>query len=289
LVEYLKKPPTFSYPCNEKTKYINKNDGDTAPANYSFSSINDTMYFSDITLNMYKEYFGVDKPLGTDLPLRAYTHIKEFDNALAVPTVKIKGIYIIHQQIVIGDGDQVLSAPAQGTVAHELSHNFTRLNSNLIYEGQSGGVNESFSDMASIAMQDYLRKDYPWYWDGLDWTIGQEATIGATPLRYMSDPAKDGKSINNAKDYNEKLDVHSSSGVFNKAFYLLAHKPSWTIRQAFQIMVDANINYWTSGTHFDAAACGVIQAAKDRKYNYNEVIDVFAEVGVTCPIKSVIT
>lgn len=285
IVEVFKRPPTFYYPCSARTNYINKNDGDSAPANFSFSSVNDTMYFSGITMDMYKEYYGVPKPLGDDLPLRAYTHIKNFDNAFAVPSVKVKGIYIIHQQIVIGDGNTMLTAPAQGTLAHELSHNFTRLYSNLVYSEQSGGINEAFSDMASIAMQDYLVKDYPWYWDGVDWSVGREATIGAEPIRYMDDPVKDGRSIDNALSYNDKLDVHQSSGVFNKAFYLLAHKTGWSVRKAFQVMVDANMNYWTSSTHFEPAACGVIQAAIDRKYNKQAVIDAFAEVGVLCPLK----
>lgn len=286
-VEFFKRPPVFSYPCNEKSNYINRNDGGSAPANFSFSAINDTMYFAGVTLDMYKKQYGIENPLGDDLPLRAYTHIKHFDNAFAVPSIKIKGLYLMHQQIVIGDGDTQLTAPAQATIAHELSHNFTRLHSNLIYEGHSGGINEAFSDMASIAMQEYLRQDYPWYWDGMDWSIGREAVIGSTAMRYMDDPVKDGQSIDNASSYYEGLDVHYSSGVFNKAFYLLAHKPGWSVQKAFQVMVDANIKYWTSGTHFEAAACGVIQASVDRQYEKQGVIDAFTEVGVVCPIKAI--
>ncbi|CAM2871558.1 M4 family metallopeptidase [Legionella worsleiensis] len=289
LMEFFKKPPTFSYPCNKKSHYVNSNDGDTAPVNFSFSPVNDTMYFAGVTLDMYKNYYGVAKPIGDDLPLRAYTHLKNFDNAFAVPSIKIKGLYLIHQQIVIGDGNKRLTAPAQGSLAHELSHNFTRIHSNLIYAGQSGGINESFSDMASIAMFDYLRKDYPWYWNGLDWSVGREATIGAQPMRYMDEPVKDGISIDNARDFNDELDVHQSSGVFNKAFYLLSQKPDWSVRKAFQVMIDANRNYWTSGTHFEAASCGVIQAAIDRHYNTLGVKEAFAAVGVVCPLNTLMS
>lgn len=286
IVEFYKNISAFYYDCTEKNKYYNKNDGDTAPANYSFSAVNDTMYFAGATLDMYKKYYGIQQPIGDDLPLRAYTHIKNFDNAFATPSIKYKGIYIMHQQIVIGDGDKKLTAPAQGTLAHELSHNFTRLHSNLTYTEQSGGINESFSDMASIALFDYLRKDYPWYWDGNDWSIGSESTLGAAPIRYMDEPTKDGISIDHVRDYTDQLDVHQTSGVFNKALYLLAHKPDWSIRQAFQVMIDANIKYWMPGTNFEAAACGVIQAAKDRKYNARGVVEAFASVGVVCPLKA---
>lgn len=286
IVEFYKNLSAFYFHCTEKNKYYNKNDGDTAPANYSFSAVNDTMYFARATLDMYKKYYGVQRPIGDDLPLRAYTHIKNFDNAFATPSIKFKGIYLMHQQIVIGDGEKKLTAPAQGTLAHELSHNFTRLHSNLTYKEQSGGINEAFSDMASIALFDYIRKDNPWYWDGNDWSIGSESTLGAAPIRYMDEPTKDGISIDHVSDYKDQLDVHQTSGVFNKAFYLLANKPDWSIRQAFQVMIDANIKYWTPGTHFEAASCGVIQAAKDRKYKVQGVVDAFAEVGVVCPLKA---
>nr|WP_277619266.1 M4 family metallopeptidase [Legionella norrlandica] len=122
--------------------------------------------------------------------------------------------------------------------------------------------------------------------DGKDWSIGREITVSGEPIRYMDDPVKDGRSIDHAESYYEELDVHLSSGIFNKAFYLLANKPDWSVRKAFQVMIDANIKYWTSGTSFDAAACGVIQAAIDRQYNKQDVISAFAEVGVNCPIHS---
>jgi pseudolysin len=276
----------FAYPCDALTNYINFTDGSTAPINYSFSPINDTMYFADKTLKMYQEWYGINYPIGTDLPIRAYTHLGAMDNAFAIPTIRENGEIVAHQQIVIGNGQFFLTAPAQSVVGHELSHNFTDVNSGLIYDGQSGGINESFSDMAAIALEDYISHDYPWYWDGTDWSIGREAMVSGKPLRYMDNPKEDGESIDNAKDYNDNLNVHYSSGVFNKAFYLLATKPGWSVQKAFQLMVDANQNYWSPLAYFDFAACGVIQAAIDRRLDESAVIEAFAEVGVTCPTKS---
>jgi len=40
-------------------------------------------------------------------------------------------------------------------VAHEVSHGFTEQHSNLFYYGQSGGMNEAFSDMAAQAAEFY--------------------------------------------------------------------------------------------------------------------------------------
>ncbi|KTD44885.1 M4 family metallopeptidase [Legionella quateirensis] len=284
LAESMLNIPAFTYACDESNLYLNYADGATGPVNYAFSPVNDTMYFAQQTLDMYEKIYGVKKPIGDDLPLRAYTHLGDMDNAFAIPTINIDGLIVAHQQIVIGNGDEYLTAPAQSVLGHELSHNFTAINSGLLYEGQSGGINESFSDMAAIALQDYLRRDYPWYWDGEDWTIGREAVKGGQPLRYMDDPTKDGMSIGNAAQFTDSLDVHMTSGVFNKAFYVLAHKPGWSIQKAFQIMVDANRNYWSPIAYYDFAACGVIQAALDRKFDKTPVIESFAEVGVVCPM-----
>jgi pseudolysin len=83
------------------------------------------------------------------------------------------------------------------------------------------------------------------------------------------------------------MDPHLSSGVFNKAFYLLAHQPDWSVAKAFTVMLEANQKYWLPSSTFESAACGVIQAAKDRQWNKQAVVDSFKEVGVTCPITSI--
>jgi pseudolysin len=274
----------YSYPCDESTHFLNLTDGIYEPVNYSYSPINDTMYFAEKTLEMYQRLYKVKEPVGDDLPLHAFTHVGGIESAFAIPTIRINGEIYSHQQIILGNGDDTLTAPTQSVIAHELSHNFTELNSGLIYEGQSGGINEAFSDMASIALKDYLREEFSWYWDGVDWSIGREALMSGLPIRYMDEPSKDGASISNAQNYHRLLNVHHSSGVFNKAFYLLAHKPQWSIRKAFQVMVDANQKYWSPIAHFDFAACGVIQATIDRGWNPAAVIESFAEVGVRCPV-----
>lgn len=273
----------YHYPCSSLNQYLNYHDGSTGPLMNTFSPINDTMYFAQTTVEMYQQQYGVKAPLGHDLPLRAFTHVGRLDNAFAIPTIVEGDKIIAHQQIVIGNGDRYITAPSQSVIAHELSHNFTALNSGLLYMGQSGGINEAFSDMAAIALEDYLRQDYPWYWDGEDWSIGREITLTGKPLRYMDHPAQDGASIEHATQYQMGLDVHFASGVFNRAFYLLAHQPGWSIQKAFQVMVDANQHYWSPISYYDFAACGVMQAAQDRGYSPQEVAAAFMQVGVNCP------
>lgn len=280
-----KQYPTFSFYCDQSTNYINHDDNGYAPINSGYSPINDTMFFAQATLDMYQQIYGDDFPIGHDLPIRFYTHIANLDNAFSMDTETEEGRLYSHQQVVIGNGEYYFYPMSQTTIPHEMSHNVTSNYSNLIYDRQSGGINESFSDMADVALRDYLMRLYSWYWDGKDWTIGHEESRDGKPLRYMEKPSLDGSSIDHAKDYYNRLNVHYSSGVFNRAFYLLAHQKGWSVQKAFQVMFDANRNYWMPNTNFDYAACGVIQAAKERAYGVQKVIASFKEVGVECPFK----
>ena len=166
----------------------------------------------------------------------------------------------------------LVSADVSG---HEVSHGFTEQNSGLQFRGQSGGINEAFSDMAGEATEYYLRGTN-------DFKVGADIFKGDGALRDMADPRQDGRSIDNASQYTDQLDVHYSSGIFNKAFYLLATKSGWDTRRAFEVMADANQLYWTQTSTFNDAACGVEKSAENRRYSVADVIDAFDQVGVHC-------
>jgi vibriolysin len=76
------------------------------------------------------------------------------------------------------------------------------------------------------------------------------------------------------------LNVHYSSGVFNRAFYNLATKATWNTEKAFRAFVLANQIYWNQNSGFVDAACGVKKAAQDLSYSIQDVIDAFNVVGV---------
>ena len=69
--------------------------------------------------------------------------------------------------------------------SHEISHGFTEQNSNLQYSGQSGGMNEAFSDMAGEAAE-YFDRGHN------DWLVGAEIIKNGTALRWMCTPTQDG-------------------------------------------------------------------------------------------------
>jgi pseudolysin len=273
----------FSYSCTAPS-YVNINDGGFSPINDGLSPVNDAAYFVKQTFNMLTNQYKIVSPVGTLLPVRVYTQIANFDNAFACgPTCMRESGLSGPQQLVFGNGTKKFSPITDGDgVSHEFGHLVTEHFSNLVYHNQSGGLNESFSDMTGMAMLDYQRTTlgYSWYWDGLDWTTGASVSKTGNPLRFLDNPPLDGQSIDNAANYVRGMDTHFSSGVFNKAFYLLSTKLGWTVTKAYQVMLDANMHYWTKGTTFQLAGCGVLQAARDRAYPEQDVKDIFQQVGV---------
>jgi pseudolysin/vibriolysin len=95
----------------------------------------------------------------------------------------------------------------------------------------SGGMNEAFSDMGGEATE--------FYWKGSnDFDVGRDIfKSGSGALRYMCQPrAPTAASIDNAANYTSSLDVHYSSGVYNKAFCTLAKTAGWDTPKAFKVM-----------------------------------------------------
>ena len=156
--------------------------------------------------------------------------------------------------------------------SHEVSHGFTEQNSGLVYSGMSGGMNEAFSDMAGEAAKYYVRGTN-------DFKVGTDIFKASGALRYMYNPPLDGGSIDNASKYTSSMDVHYTSGVYNKAFYLLATTAGWDTKKAFQVMADANRLYWTANSTFNDGACGVEKAAANRGYVVADVTNAFKGVG----------
>ena len=76
------------------------------------------------------------------------------------------------------------------------------------------------------------------------------------------------------------MDVHYSSGLYNRAFYTLGTTDGWTVRKAFDVMVKANMDYWTSNSTFADGACGAMKAAKELGYDAEAVKNAFTTVGI---------
>jgi len=249
-------------------------------ANDGYSPNNDAITAITFLKKMYKEWYNI-APItenGKSVPVTVYTHI-DMDNAMWAG--KVNGEWTME----LGDGGEVkYPSTAIGVVAHELGHGFTEQHSNLVYDAQSGGLNESFSDMSDQAAQYYA------FNGNNNWMHDAEITKAeGRALRYLDKPSKDcygtgtpGRncSIDDMSQYTEYTDVHYSSGIFNRVFYLIGTSPNWDARKAFNVMVQANMYYWTPNTTFAEASCGVIKAAQDYKYDVETVLKAFKMVGV---------
>lgn len=262
---------------NANVKTVNLNGGTSGSTAYAYtcprntvkningaySPLNDAHYFGSVIFNMYQSYIG-QAPLTFQLTMRVH-YATNYENA-----------FWNGSAMTFGDGYTTFYPLVSLDVgAHEVSHGYTEQNSGLIYSGQSGGINEAFSDIAGEAAEFYMRGTN-------DFLVGAEIFKSSGALRYMANPPQDGISIGHAANYYEGMDVHYSSGVYNKAFYLLATKPGWNTPRAFQVFARANDLYWTPSTNFNQGACGVQTAAQDYGYSVADVSSAFASVGVSC-------
>jgi pseudolysin len=266
----------MQFACFEKSKLHNNIywSADFDAINGAYSPGNDALYIGEIIKDMYQKWYGIPVLTLNDKPMMLNMIVHE----------KMENAYWDGKQMSFGDGGkEFYPLVSLGVGAHEISHGFTEQHSNLEYYGQSGGMNEAFSDMAAQAAEYYSTGKNTWQ-------IGSEIMKEDNQaLRYMDEPTKDclpgdkpGNecSISNVKDYSSDLDVHYSSGVFNKMFYLLSQSPNWGTKKAFDVMVFANANYWTATSNFSGAACGVIEATKKYGYKIDDVMKAFSAVGV---------
>ena len=228
--------------------------------NGSYSPSNDALYIGGLIKQMYSQEYGVEALIAHNKPMKLVMRVhygKLYSNA-----------FWDGRQMTFGDGDDMTySLVSLGIGAHEVSHGFTEQHSSLAYFGQSGGINESFSDMAAQAAEFYMNGKS-------SWLIGAEvlkAKKGYAAFRFMDKPSRDGISIDRADQFQVGMDVHHSSGVYNHLFYLLANQAGWDPHKAFQVMLKANMDYWTPNSTFDEGACGIIEAAKDLNYSVDDV------------------
>lgn len=245
----------FAYTCPRNT---------VKAINGAYSPLNDAHFFGGVVYNMYQAYLGV-RPLTFQLTMRVH-YSSNYENA-----------FWNGSSMTFGDGASTFYPLVSLDVsAHEVSHGYTEQNSNLTYSGQSGGINEAYSDMAGEAAEFYNN-------GSADFLVGAQIFKGTGALRYMANPRQDGRSIDNASQFTTGMDVHYSSGVYNKAFHLLATKPGWDVPKAFKAFGRANDLYWTASTNFIQGACGVETAAGDLGYAVADVSAAFLSVGVDCP------
>ncbi|MGW8883535.1 M4 family metallopeptidase [Streptomyces sp. NPDC055749] len=187
--------------------------------------------------------------------------------------------------------------------AHEMSHGVTAATANLVYSGESGGLNEATSDIFAAGVEFYSNTAA----DPGDYLVGEKIDIrgNGTPLRYMDKPSKDGSSKDAWYSGIGSIDVHYSSGPANHWFYLLSEgSGAKTVNgvsydsptsdglpvtgigrdKALQIWFKALTTKFTSTTNYAAARTGTLAVAGElygtTSAEYKAVADAWAGINV---------
>jgi Zn-dependent metalloprotease len=179
------------------------------------------------TLLLLRDAFGRRSIDGRGMPLEATVHYGEaYDNA-----------FWDGARMVFGDGDGVVFnrfTASLSVIGHELAHGVTQFSANFVYEGQSGALNESVSDVIGALVEQHRLGQTA---DQAGWLIGEGLftdSVQGVALRSMAAPgtAYDDDVLGrdpqpaHMRDFVETEDdyggVHVNSGIPNKAFHLTA-------------------------------------------------------------------
>src|SRR6476620_492017 len=240
------------------------------------------------SLALFKEVFGRDSYDGRGAAVVATVHYqRDYDNA-----------FWDGDQLVFGDGDGKVfdrfTKPVD-VLGHELSHAVTQFSANLTYQGQSGALNESISDVFGSCLKQRLLGQTA---DQADWLIGEGIflpSVQGRALRSMAEPGtayddptlgKD-PQVATMADYVDTQDdnggVHTNSGIPNKAFHLAATGiggTSWD--GAGTIWYAALTSGISADTDFAAFATATVTAAEAVSPEAAEVVrSAWEQVGVT--------
>lgn len=196
-------------------------------------AVNEAYNGSGATFDLFYNIYGRNSIDDNGMALNSTVHFdKGYDNA-----------FWNGQQMVFGDGDEDLPVAqrlfnrftiAVDVIGHELAHGVTEHEARLDYVGQSGALNESFSDVFGALVKQYQSQQSA---ASADWIIGEglfTANVNGAGIRSMKAP---GTAYNDPmlgrdpqpahmQDYvNTSEDnggVHINSGIPNHAFYVTA-------------------------------------------------------------------
>ncbi len=204
-------------------------------------------YYTQLTYEYFLSTFGRDSYDGAGSDILVNIH----------DPVYVNNAYWNGQAINFADGDGVNWLPFSGSkdvVAHELAHGVTQYSAGLIYQFQSGALNESFSDVFGAMV------------DRDDWLLGEEISLTGNFIRSMADPNLKGHP-KHMSDYRylpistDNGGVHINSGIPNYIYYLTSLQISKDIAE--QIWYRTLTTYLTPGSGFYFWAGMTIQSAID--------------------------
>ncbi|MFC0681631.1 M4 family metallopeptidase [Lysobacter korlensis] len=242
------------------------------------------------TSRLLRDGFGRRSIDGRGLPLDATVHYgTAYDNA-----------FWDGARMVFGDGDGVVFnrfTASLSVIGHELAHGVTQHSANFVYQGQSGALNESVSDVVGALVEQHESGQTA---DQASWLIGAGLftdQVQGAALRSMAAPgtAYDDDVLGrdpqpaHLREFVETEDdyggVHINSGIPNRAFFLTATAlGGFAWERAGRIWYDALLSRIPANAGFARFAEATRHAAALRfgegSAEHLAVSDGWAEVGV---------
>ncbi|MFK7001425.1 M4 family metallopeptidase [Flavobacterium oreochromis] len=229
----------------------------------------DAHWGAEKTYDYWKNVHGRNSYDNAGAKINSYVHYStNYDNA-----------YWDGSRMTYGDGSGTYfdALTALDVCGHEIGHAVCSNTSNLVYQNESGAMNEGFSDIWGACIENYSQVNKQ------IWLIGEdiERRSGHLALRSMSNPNSEGqpdtyKGTNWYSGTGDSGGVHTNSGVLNYWFYLLSIGGSGTndignafnvtgitIAKAEKIAFRTESVYLSSNSNYANARTGAIQAATD--------------------------
>ena len=244
----------------EETASFKCKNGYDDEVNEAYSPAIDAFFYGTIVGKMFEDWFD-SQPLKDKIVIRVH-YGSMYENA-----------YWNGNNCTFGDGGySIYPFTVLDIVGHEIGHGVTEFGSDLLYFGDAGGVNEAFSDILGEASEQYL--------NGADFKTGDEVMKFEPFMRDFAVPERDNISISKATDMRSEMDPHFSSGVFRRAFYVTVVQKGMPIRDATQVYLHANRNYWHHASTFYDCSCGVLKAAIDLGFSQTPFKRGFKDVEI---------
>lgn len=277
-------------------------DDDNAWTAVEFHNVNkddgalDAQWGAMMTYDYFKNVHGRNSYDNLNSKLKNYVHYgSAYDNA---------GWSFANNVMIYGDGGTIFDIlTSLDVIGHEIAHGVCQYSAELIYQGESGAINESLSDIWGACIEEYAAPEKQ------QWLMGEDIVKFGSALRNMSNPKSvDSPQPNtykgiyweNTEDVswtNDYGGVHTNSGVMNYWFYLLSeggygtNDKGWdysvsgiSMNKAAKIVYRAETVYMTQNTNFINAREYTIAAAKDiygsNSQEVQSVKDAWYAVGV---------
>lgn len=228
----------------------------------------DAHFGAEMTYQYYFEKFGRLSYDNNNAKLLSYVH---YDIAYS-------NAFWDGSRMTYGDGDgtQYTAFTALDVTAHEITHGVDEYSANLVYQDESGALNEAFSDIFGACIEFYADSASG------DWFVGEDFDVAGDGFRNMADPKSDQCPDTYFGDYwvtNDVIDyggVHTNCGPLTYWFYLLSEGGSGTNDtgsvynvtgigrdSAAQISYRMLTVYLTSSATYADARIAALQSAED--------------------------